>query len=461
MDGAAAPTGLARSLLAGDETRFLEGYFAALAAIGRDSVGITREAFGPGEEAAFDLVRDLAAALDVRAASDRAGNLVLRMDGAAAGPALVIGSHLDSVPQGGNFDGAAGIAAGLLVLARYRRAKCLPPLPLELIVLRCEESAWFDRAYVGSLALWGGLSPRDLERRHRSSGRTLGECLAGIGADVAAITRGEALRDANDLLAFFEVHIEQGPVMVARGFPTAPVTGIRGNRRYPRNRVVGAAGHSGAVPRWLRHDAVFAFGELITGLDEHWKVLQERGIDLVVTAGVVSTHAADHGMTRIPGELFFSLEFRSQSEATLEAFAGLVRMESEAIGQRRGVRFDFDEPLASPPAVLDPWLRSRLADAALALGIDTEPLPSGAGHDAAVFAGAGVPTAMLFVRNEGGSHNPGERMDVADLLVTIDVLHRTLDTTPWSERAGPDLAAGAAVARGAFPTPSTIKETKR
>jgi beta-ureidopropionase / N-carbamoyl-L-amino-acid hydrolase len=461
MDGAETSTGLVGALLAGDEARFLDAYFATLAAIGKDAVGITREAFGPGEEAAFDLVRELAAGLDLSVTTDRAGNLSARLDGGVDGPALAIGSHLDSVPQGGNFDGAAGIAAGLLVLARYRRAGALPPVPLELVVLRCEESAWFDRAYVGSLALWGGLAPRDLERRHRASGRTLRACFKAIGADVEAIARGERLRDPAEFRAFFEVHIEQGPVMVARGFPTAAVTGIRGNRRYPKNRIVGAAGHSGAVPRWLRHDTVFAFGELITGLDEHWKALQERGIDLVVTAGIVTTNPADHAMTRIPGELDFSLEFRSQSEATLDAFAGLVRAECEAIGQRRGVRFELDEPIASPPAVLDPWLRPRLAAATEELGITTEPLPSGAGHDAAVFAGAGVPAAMLFVRNDGGSHNPGERMDVADLLIGVDVLHRTLLTTPWDDRPGPDLAVGRPVAPGALPPHPTPKETTR
>ncbi|TVQ29789.1 MAG: Zn-dependent hydrolase [Geminicoccaceae bacterium] len=430
-----------------------------MAVIGRDDVGITREAFGAGENDALAAVGAMAKALGVPAAADRAGNLQLRLEGAVAGPALAIGSHLDSVPHGGNFDGAAGIAAGLLVLARYCRNGTKPPLPLELLVLRCEESAWFDRAYVGSLALWGGLGQRDLARCHRRTGRTLAQCLEDVGADVEAIARGEALRDPRDLRAFFEVHIEQGPVMVARGFPTAPVTAIRGNRRYPNNRIVGAAGHSGAVPRWLRHDAVFAFGELITGLDEHWKALQERGIDLVVTAGMVGTNAADHGMTRIPGELTFSLEFRSQSEATLDAFAGLVRVECETIGQRRGVRFELDEPLGAPPALLDPWLRSRLIEAAAALGVKTEPLPSGAGHDAAVFAGAGVPAAMLFVRNEAGSHNPAEHMEHADLLQAVDVLYQALQTTPWHENHGLDLAAEASAASRFTPFDINQKET--
>lgn len=448
MDGLATTADGEANLIAGDELGFLAAYFATLKTIGWDGVGITREAFGRGEAEAFAFVERLAQSLGCTVATDAAGSLRAWIDGASDGAALVIGSHLDSVPQGGNFDGAAGIAAGLLVLARYRRQAIVPPVPLELIVLRCEESAWFDRAYVGSLALWGGLQQKDLERRHRTSRRTLGECLAELGADVDAITAGRRLRDPGSIRAFFEVHIEQGPVMVARHFPMAPVTGIRGNRRYPKNRIIGSPGHSGAVPRWLRHDTVFAFGELITGLDDHWKALLEQGIDLVVTAGVVQTNADEHGMTRIPGELTFSLEFRSQSEATLDSFATLVRAECEAIGQRRGVRFELDDPLNSSPATLDPWLQNLLTASAATLAVPTEPLPSGAGHDAAVFANAGVPAAMLFVRNENGSHNPDEQMELNDLLSAVDVLHHALSTTPWADPVpdpetainGPDIA---------------------
>lgn len=210
--------------------------------------------------------------------------------------------------------------------------------------------------------------------------------------------------------------------MVARGFPVAPVTGIRGNRRFPANRIVGEAGHSGAVPRWLRRDSVFAFAELIGALDDHWQALQERGVDLVVTAGVVHTNAADNAITRIPAELAFSLEFRSQSEATLDAFTGLIHAECAAIGTRRGVAFELDDVVATAGATLDPALREKLLVAAARRGIRTDALPSGAGHDAAVFAEAGVPSAMLFVRNEHGSHNPDEAMALEDLLVAVDVL---------------------------------------
>jgi len=426
VDGEGAMETLASALVAGDETAFLAAFFAHLAAHDADGPGITREAFGAGEAAATALVRGLGERIGLAAEVDGAGNLSLTLAGSGDDRPVILASHLDSVPRGGNYDGAAGIAAALLVVARLARGEVPPPFPVELLVLRSEESPWFERAYVGSLALLGGLTPRDLARRHRRTGETLRDCLARVGADVARIEAGEPLRDAAAIRAYLEVHIEQGPVMTARGFPVAPVTAIRGNRRYPTNRIAGAAGHSGAVPRWLRHDAVFAFADLVSALDDHWQALQERGFDLVVTAGVIHTDPAVDSLTRIPGELAFSLEFRSQSEATLDAFDGLVRAECEAIAARRGVAFTLDEVVASSPAGLDPRLRQALLAAARDLGLATEPLPSGAGHDAAVFAGAGVPTALLFVRSRGGSHNPDEDMDLADLLVAVDVLERTL-----------------------------------
>lgn len=139
-------------------------YFELLREMARDGPGVTREAFGPGEELAFDFVRRLAGSLGLRTAIDAVGNLSARLHGTADAPAIVVGSHIDSVPRGGNYDGAAGIAAGLLVLARLARQPRAGAVPIELLVLRCEESPWFNRPYIGSLALFGRLAARDLAR---------------------------------------------------------------------------------------------------------------------------------------------------------------------------------------------------------------------------------------------------------------------------------------------------------
>jgi N-carbamoyl-L-amino-acid hydrolase len=209
--------------------------------------------------------------------------------------------------------------------------------------------------------------------------------MARSGVDVDAVARGEALLAPAEIAAYLELHIEQGPVMIARDWPSAVVTGIRGNLRHNRIRCLGEAGHSGAVPRWLRKDAVLA-------------------------------------VAVIPGEVTFSFEVRSQDSATLERFYELFREECRSVAMSRGVRFAFDACLASPPAVMDAGWIGCIEAAGHARGMSVEQIASGAGHDAAVFANAGVPSGMIFVRNANGSHNPDEVMAIDDFVDGVDLM---------------------------------------
>jgi len=392
-----------------------------------DGVGVSRESYGSGEQKAIEIVRCRAEKAGLETSFDAAVNLVVTLPGRDTDkPFIAIGSHLDSVPQGGNYDGAAGVVAGLLTLMRMKEVRTVPPRTIKLIAMRGEESAWYGKTCVGSYALFGGLTEQDLTLTHRSGHGTLGEAMQARGADVARIARGETLLDPASVGAYLELHIEQGPVMVARGFPTAIVTGIRGNIRHREVHCVGEAAHSGAVPRWLRRDAVFAVSELITHLDEHWESLQQRGLDLVVTVGIVSTNPAEHAMSRVPGEATFSFEVRSQSSDTLEAFYHLMRTECRAIASKRKVEFRFDRRLDTKPARMDDSWVERLLRLSKRLGLPAETLPSGAGHDAAIFANEGVPSAMIFIRNEHGSHNPQEAMALDDFLKGTDLLYHAV-----------------------------------
>ncbi|MGO4576478.1 Zn-dependent hydrolase [Cupriavidus sp. 2TAF22] len=401
--------------------------FDDIRALSSDGVGVTRDSYGAGETAAADYLRAFAQREGLHVEADGAANLVFRLGGAASdAPAAWVGSHLDSVPQGGNFDGMAGIVAGLLCLVAQQRAGRASPVPLNVIGFRGEESAWFGKAYMGSGAALGKLSADDLALRHRQHGRTMAECMAALGADMEAIRAQQPLFDRARARAYLELHIEQGPVMVARGLPLAVVPGIRGNVRHNRIACLGEAGHSGAVPRWLRKDAMFAVAELIVRLDEHWRVLLERGIDLVVTTGVVTTSPEAHSVSRIPGTVSFSFEARSKSVETLEGFYQLMRTECKAIARDRGVRFDFDRRVDSAPATMDAGLSELLAQQCRAQGTPFEMVASGAGHDASLFANAGIPTGMLFIRNEHGSHNPDEAMDLDDFMLGVGVLAGTI-----------------------------------
>lgn len=401
--------------------------FAELEATSASSVGITREAYGKGEQAALDIIQRYAEKSDLEVEIDRAANLVITLPGAdRSKPCIACGSHLDSVPQGGNFDGAAGIVAGLLSLARMRIEGFTPVQDIKVLAFRCEESAWYGKPYIGSSALLGTLTPLDLESKHRSGKETLLEAMARTGADVGSILKGELLIDPQLFGAYIELHIEQGPVMIARDLPTAIVTGIRGAIRHRKVTCYGQAGHSGTVPRWLRKDAFFAVAELISTLDEHWRILLERGLDLVVTSGIVETNSKVHSMTRIPDEVSCCLEIRSQSVDALEAFYHLMQTECANIEKSRGVKFEFDRKLVTAPAkISDIWI-DRLKEKSEMLGYPAETIPSGAGHDAAVFANFGIPTAMIFVRNDNGSHNPDETMDLGDFVKGTDLLYHTL-----------------------------------
>ena len=405
--------------------------FDDLRRIGADGVGISRDSYGAGEQQAIDYCRALAEGEGLAWHMDAAANLVVELAGGEKdSPFVICGSHLDSVPQGGNYDGAAGVVAGLLALIRMKRAGEVPRRPIRVMALRGEESAWFGQCYLGSSALFGRLAEDDLARRHRDTGRTLAEHMGDAGAEVARIARGERLLDPALVAAYIELHIEQGPVMVARDLPVAVVTGLRGNIRHERVVCRGEAGHSGAVPRWLRHDAVLATVELLSRYDEHWRVLLERGLDMVLTAGIMQTNPDEHAMSRIPGECSFSLEVRSQSIDTLEAVYQLMRTEADTVAELRGVAFEFDRRSLAPPAPMDEgWIKHLLATCE-ALGLPAERLPSGAGHDAAVFAGAGIPAAMIFVRNAHGSHNPDEAMEIDDFLNGADLLYHALLQAP-------------------------------
>ena len=396
-----------------------------------DGVGVSRETYGEGETKAMERLADFAQDEGLSAEYDAAANLVIAMPGERPElPFVACGSHLDSVPEGGNFDGAAGVIAGLASLVHYRRHGIAPDRTVKVYGLRGEESAWFGPCYLGSRALFGDLPKDDLAMPHRSTGTPLADYMKKAGADVGKIRKGQPLIDAGDIACYVELHIEQGPVMVARDVPVGIVTGIRGNHRHHGAKCVGEAAHSGAVPRWLRHDSVFAASELIMRLDRHWQALLEQGEDLVVTVGVIGTNPAEHATSRVPGHVDFALEYRSQSAALLAEFEQLVRDEAKIIERLRKVSFELGEPLATAPAVMDPRLVDHLMALCGTIGVTSETLPSGAGHDAAVFANNGVPSAMIFVRNEHGSHNPNEAMDYDDYFQGVEVLQHALRTMP-------------------------------
>jgi len=405
--------------------RLAERVLDRLAQATTDAPGITRVAYGPGERFAHDLVRDEAEELGAVARVDAAGNLYLTLKGRDPTlPAIVIGSHLDSVPHGGNFDGAAGVAVGLAVMAELVGQGIELSRDLIVLATRAEEAVWFPLSYPGSQAALGLLEPQALEAKRADSGRTLADHMLEEGFDPDAVRRGVPGIDAKRIAAFVEVHIEQGPRLVAAGVPVGIVTGIAGGFRYVDAKCFGAYAHSGAEPRFARHDAVLGFADLVAALETEWDALERDGHEATVTFGRVQSDPTQHGGSRVLGELGFTLDVRSAEAAVLDRIEARLQGIFAEVGAKRGVTFEAGPRFTWEPATMSPALIAGMDRAAADLQMQAPHVPSGAGHDAATFAGAGIPTVMLFVRNENGSHNPHEAMEIADLDQAIRLLLR-------------------------------------
>jgi len=388
--------------------------FEALSRATRRGRGIVRDSYGAGEQAAHDIARSAAETIGLEVSVDAIGNLTMTLPGRDRGaPRIIMGSHLDSVPQGGNFDGAAGVVAGLCALSAMRRAGAVPTCDLSVMAIRAEESAWFDIAYLGSGGAFGLLDPKCLSIARSDNGQSLESTLIERGFDPQAIRERRRLLDPGQIRAYLELHIEQGPTLVARGLPAAAVTGIRGCKRFRNARCVGEYAHSGAVARPYRHDAVAATVAFLHHMETVWLQTEQAGADLVLTAGELYTDPVMHGPSKIAGETRFVLDLRSLSDATLNAVAAEARDAAARIGDEYRVKLDLGDTSDSPPAVMDSRLRSGFMSR---LDRPFE-MASGAGHDAAVFAKLGIPTGMIFVRNENGSHNPDEAMSLEDFAV--------------------------------------------
>ena len=253
----------------------------------RSMASASRARATAGGSAALDIVEAEARELGLETTRDAGANLVVTLDRqrdatCRISPAARIWIRCRKAAIS---TARRAWSQGLAVLARFKRDRIVPRRTIKLFGLRGEESSRFGKAYMGSLALFGKLTPADLRVADPTAARSAIACVTSV-SDVARVGKGEPLLNAKSIAAWVELHIEQGPVLVARDLPVGIVTGIRGNVRHRVVECVGEAGHSGAVPRWLRHDAVFATAELISHLDRHWRTLLERGRDVVITSAL-------------------------------------------------------------------------------------------------------------------------------------------------------------------------------
>ncbi len=401
---------------------WVEGLFGRLATGSRDAPGITRDTYGAGEDFGHRLLAQHGKAYGLAVSRDFAANTYVTLPGRdATAPRILMGSHLDSVPHGGNFDGAAGVVAGLVVIETLRALGIAPRCDVTAMGVRAEESVWFQVSYIGSRSALGTLPDGALDAKRIDDGRVLAASIDASGGDSDAIRRRERHLEPATVRAFLEVHIEQAPSLVESGLPVAICTGVPGNFRYPDAHIVGRHDHVG-TPRRFRRDAAMAGADFAVMLDRLWQDEEEAGFPMAVTLGRFHTDPAVHGLTTVPGSFAFSLDVRAYDPAVLERVEARMLAGIREIEARRHVGFELGARASAAVGPVDPAIVAGFEAAAQRQGIATMPLGSPASHDSAAFAAAGVPIAMLFVRNEHGSHNPREAMGIDDFLAACTIL---------------------------------------
>jgi len=354
-------------------------------------------------------------ALGMTVRVDSAGNLRgLWQPEGASGRRLILGSHIDTVPDAGAYDGVLGVA---LALEWAELAQDLNlSLPIEVIAFSEEEGVRFGVPFIGSRAVAGRFDP-ELLALVDADGVTLEASIRNFGLDPARI--GEAAIDSN-VAGMVEIHIEQGPVLEAEGLGLAAVTAIVGQTRVVF-KFAGQANHAGTTPMRLRHDALAGAAEWIAAVE----AIAQRAEGLVATVGKIDTEP--NASNVVPGTVTASLDVRHEYDATRADAVDSLIEKAAAIAARRGLALECTRLMDQPAVPMDEQLTAFLAEAIEAAGLPARRMTSGAGHDAMVMA-ARVPAALLFLRSPGGiSHHPAETVREEDVEAVLHAGRKFLE----------------------------------
>jgi beta-ureidopropionase / N-carbamoyl-L-amino-acid hydrolase len=376
--------------------------------------GVSRVAFSAADRAGRDYIKSLMreAGLEVRV--DAAGNVIGRRQGSNASlPVIMLGSHIDSVPEGGNYDGAVGVVGAIEAIELLREVGIATRFPLEVVSFTDEEGA-----LVGSAAMAGLLEPGALDVVSHS-GLAVRDGIRAVGGDPDRLQ--EARRPPGEIGAYLELHIEQGAILDEADIDIGVVEGIVGIRWWDVT-VEGFANHAGTTPMDRRHDALLSAAEFALAVN---RVATSTPGRQVATVGRIRAEPGAPNV--IPGRVTLSLEIRDLSAEKMEAVFRAIEAEAKKISEARRTPITFQEiDIAIAPAPTDERIRGIVAQSAKALGLSHRRMPSGAGHDAQDIAHI-APIGMIFVPSEGGiSHSPKEYTAPADMANGVDVLLRTL-----------------------------------
>ena len=385
----------------------------ALAALSCDPGKLTRLYLTPSHRRAADLVLQWMLEAGMTARVDAVGNVIGRYEGAwSDAPALLLGSHIDTVRDAGKFDGNLGVVTAIAVVAKLQASGQRLPFAIEVVAFGDEEGVRFASTLGGSRALAGTFDAALLDETD-VDGQSRRQALIAFGCDPTKLAADA--RDPTQTLGYVEVHIEQGPVLEAKDLPLGVVTAINGARRGTVT-IAGVSGHAGTVPMSMRRDALAAAAEMILAVER----IGAGNNDSVATVGRLEI--ANAGTNTVPGQVSFSLDIRSPVDARREEAAKKIERAIAEIATRRHVTAAVAYTYEAPAAACDRALSAKLGAAIAAQQLPELHMPSGAGHDGMAFRDK-IPFAMLFVRCRGGiSHNPAEFADVADIDAAARVL---------------------------------------
>lgn len=390
-----------------------------LGTISETADNLTRIFLSPEHRTAADLLMSWMRDAGMAARLDAVGNVCGRYEGDRPGlPCLMLGSHYDTVRDAGKWDGPLGVITAIACVADLKRRGIRLPFAVEVIGFADEEGVRFASTLLGSRAIAGTFDEGVLNARDRD-GLSMREAMRQFGLDPDHV--GSAARTRRELLAYVELHIEQGPVLEQQNLPIGVVTAISGATRLAAN-LTGMAGHAGTVPMALRRDALAGAAECVVAVEEFCRA---DAAELVGTVGAIS---AMPGATNvIPGLVSFTLDIRAPTDRHRKlAVADIVRR-IETIAKRRELALQIDVTHENRTVPCAPWLKAQVAEAVAAEGYGVFDLPSGAGHDGMAMIDV-ADVAMLFVRCRGGiSHNPAEHVETADADAGARVLLRLIE----------------------------------
>ena len=360
------------------------------------------------------------AGLDVRV--DAAGNIFGRLAAERAGPAVLAGSHLDSVVQGGRYDGPVGVIGALEAVRTIKESGLPVPVPLESVCFVGEESSRFGFATVGSSLVAGDVTMNDFANAVDAGGTRLEDVLSSLG--IYRDNLASLKRDPKTVKAYLELHIEQGPVLESKKKKIGVVTAIAAPSRF-RVMFKGQADHSGTTPMEMRKDALVAAGYLITYIDEVCR--EHAATDKGRVVGTVGTIKVEPGVINaIPGRAELQVDVRSITSASKRKVAGLIKKRARRVARERGVKAEIVTIRDEEPVPMHPGVIALIRGMCEERGVPFEVMPSGAGHDAMQMAKI-TPTGMIFIPSTNGvSHNPTEWTDPEDICLGTQLLVEAL-----------------------------------